>query len=52
MADQWSPPKPVEQIATDFDADRWFTAPEVVVYDMAYDRADGPPGAPESGTSA
>jgi len=42
----------VEQITTDFDRDRWFTAPEAVVYGLADEVVGGPTGAPESGTSA
>jgi hypothetical protein len=40
------------QITTDFDGDRWFTAPEAVTYDVAGEVTGGPAGAPESGTSA
>ena len=42
----------VEQIATDFDRDRWFTAPEAVAYGLADEVIGGPAGAPESGTPA
>ena len=42
--------KSVEQVTTDFDRDRWFTAPEAVAYDMADEVIGGPAGAPESGT--
>ena len=47
-----TPSKSVEQITTDFDGDRWFTAPETVAYDMAGEVTGGPAGAPESGTPA
>ena len=47
-----SPSKSVAQVTTDFDADRWFTAPEAVTYDMADEVIGGPAGAPESGTPA
>jgi Clp protease len=42
----------VEQISTDFDGHRWFTAPEAVAYDLAGEVIDDPVGAPEPGTPA
>ena len=42
----------VEPITTDFDRDRWFTAPEAVAYGLADEVIDGPAGTPESGTPA
>jgi len=47
-----SPSKSVAQVTTDFDRDRWFTAPEAVAYDMAGEVTGGPAGAPESGAPA
>ena len=38
------PLKSVEQVTTDFDGDRWFTAPEAVAYDMADEVTGGPAG--------
>ena len=32
--------------------ERWFTVPEAVAYDMAYEVTGGPAGAPERGTPA
>jgi ATP-dependent protease ClpP protease subunit len=42
----------VEQISTDFDRHRWFTAPEAVAYGLAGEVTDDPVEAPESGTAA
>ena len=42
----------MEQITTDFDRDRWFTAPGAVTYGLADEAIDGAAGVPESGTPA
>jgi ATP-dependent Clp protease protease subunit len=42
----------VEQITTDFDGDRWFTASEAVAYGLADEVIGCPAEAPESGTPA
>jgi ATP-dependent protease ClpP protease subunit len=47
-----TPGQSVEQITTDFDRHRWFTAPEAVVYGLADEVIGGPAEAPESGTPA
>ena len=47
-----TPAESVGLISTDFDGDRWFTAPEAVAYGMADEVIGGPTGAPESGTPA
>ena len=40
----------LEQITTDLDRDRWFTAPEAAAYGLADEVIDGPTGTTESGT--
>ena len=47
-----APSKPVEQVTTSFDEDRWSAASEAVAYGMAGEVIGGPAGAPESGTPA
>ena len=42
----------VEQITTDLDWDRWFTAPEAVAYGLADEVIGGAAGVSESGTPA
>ena len=42
----------VEQITTDFDRDRWLTAPEAAAYGLAEEVIDGPAETPESGAPA
>jgi ATP-dependent protease ClpP protease subunit len=46
------PSKSGEQVTTDIDGDRWFTASGAVAYDMADEVIGGPAGAPESGIPA
>jgi ATP-dependent protease ClpP protease subunit len=42
----------VEQISTDFDRHRWFTASGAVAYGLVGEVSGGPVEAPESGTPA
>ena len=42
----------MEQISTDFDRHRWFTAPEAVAYGLVGEVTGDPVEAPESGTPA
>jgi hypothetical protein len=52
MVERWNRRRVNAQATTDFDGDRWSTAPEAAAYDMADELIGGPAGAPESGNSA